>query len=172
MKKYFIKNKLKYILIVGITAIICISGTAFAALQYQANSVSYTTAKNAEIKNVEEALNDLYKELNNNSTLSYITTLGSTGNTVVTPTYTFTKNYKKVIVAGNGTNNNNNINAVSSTSISSLTATEIINQSQNKKGDGSHYAGLYVGAYENVSANDVLSSRIGYGGQLIILGIE
>lgn len=64
MKK-FIKNNLKTILVACATAIICISGSVFATLQYQANSVSYTTAKNGNIKNVEEALNDLYNKKNN-----------------------------------------------------------------------------------------------------------
>lgn len=56
MKKFF-KNNLKTILTVGATAVICISGTAFAAFQYNAKQVEYKDGKS-----VEDALNDLYNK--------------------------------------------------------------------------------------------------------------
>lgn len=60
--KNFIRNNLKTILVAGVTAIICISGTAFAAYQYQASKIEYKDGKS-----VEEALNDLFNK-NNNTT--------------------------------------------------------------------------------------------------------
>ena len=61
MKKFF-RNNLKTILAVGATAVICISGTAFAAFQYNAKQVEYKDGKS-----VEEALNDLYNKSNENN---------------------------------------------------------------------------------------------------------
>lgn len=58
MKKFF-KNNLKTILTVGATAVICISGTAFAAFQYNAKQVEYKDGKS-----VETALNELYSKKN------------------------------------------------------------------------------------------------------------
>lgn len=55
----FIKNNLKIILAVVVTAIICISGAVFAT-GYFAKDIIYKDGKN-----VEEALNDLYSKLNN-----------------------------------------------------------------------------------------------------------
>lgn len=58
MINYLIKNNLKIILAIVTTAIICITGTAFAT-GYWAKDISYTK-EGTNIKNVEEALNDLY----------------------------------------------------------------------------------------------------------------
>ena len=60
MKKFF-KNNLKTILAVSATAVICISGTVFAT-GYFAKDINYTR-EGSNVKNVAEALNDLY--LNN-----------------------------------------------------------------------------------------------------------
>ena len=70
MKKIWIKSKLKYILIIGITAIICISGTVFAT-GYLAKDVSYTREE-TNIKSVEEALNDLYAKEKGNISIEVI----------------------------------------------------------------------------------------------------
>ncbi len=56
MKKFF-KNNLKTILAVSATAVICISGTVFAAFQYNAKQVEYKDGKS-----VEQALNELYNK--------------------------------------------------------------------------------------------------------------
>lgn len=86
-----IKKNLKYILIIGVTAIICISGTVFAT-GYFANDISYTK-EGLNVRNVEEALNDLYQSkrerksgeaflemaLENNITLSHNHHNGYTG---------------------------------------------------------------------------------------------
>ena len=50
------KNKLKIILSIFVTAIICISGTIFATYQYQASQVEYNG------KSVESVLNELYSK--------------------------------------------------------------------------------------------------------------
>ena len=55
----FIRNNLKIILAIIITAIICISGAVFAT-GYFAKDIIYKDGKN-----VEETLNDLYSKLNN-----------------------------------------------------------------------------------------------------------
>lgn len=61
-----IRNNFKIILAVGLTAIICISGTAFAT-GYFAGDISYKKADGTQI-NVETALNELYsKDINKRS---------------------------------------------------------------------------------------------------------
>ena len=58
----FIKNNFKIIVAISITAIICISGTVFAT-GYLAKDISYKR-EGTNIKNVEEALNELYSTNN------------------------------------------------------------------------------------------------------------
>ena len=53
MKK-FIKNNLKVFIAILITAIICISGTVYAAIKIQASEIEYNDTT------VDQALNDLY----------------------------------------------------------------------------------------------------------------
>lgn len=71
MKK-FIKNNFKTILVAGVTALICISGTAFAAYVYNAKQVEYKDGKSVEI-----ALNELYKINNTQNTLYIENAIGS-----------------------------------------------------------------------------------------------
>ena len=58
----FLKNNLK-VIIAFIIGIILAGGIVYAATV--ASGVTYTTAKNSNVKNVEDALNDLYAKLNN-----------------------------------------------------------------------------------------------------------
>lgn len=65
------KNNIKTIMIVVITAIICISGTVYAVSEYYAKDISFTPSTENQEKgftatNVEEALNKLYEIQNNN----------------------------------------------------------------------------------------------------------
>ena len=55
----FLKNNLK-VIIAFIVGVILAGGIVYAATS--AKDVTYTTSKNGEIKNVEEALNDLYNK--------------------------------------------------------------------------------------------------------------
>ena len=57
----FLKNNLK--LIIGfIIGVILTGGIVYATVVASADEVTYTTDKNAEIKNVAEALEDLYRK--------------------------------------------------------------------------------------------------------------
>lgn len=62
MMRNFLKNNLRIILVAGITAIICISGTVLAAYQYNANQIEYKNGKT-----VEQALNELYSNRQSNN---------------------------------------------------------------------------------------------------------
>ena len=58
----FIKNNLKVIIAFVLGAILT-GGIVYAAVS--ASEVSYTTNKNASVKNVEQALNELYNRKKN-----------------------------------------------------------------------------------------------------------
>ena len=67
MKK-FLNNNFK--LIIGFIFGVIITGTiVYAAVS--ASEINYTTSKNSSVKNVEQALNDLYNKSNNNSKISF-----------------------------------------------------------------------------------------------------
>lgn len=51
--KTYLKNNFKILLAIIVTAIVCISGSVYATMQYQANQIEYKNGKN-----VEEALNE------------------------------------------------------------------------------------------------------------------
>ena len=80
MKK-FIKNNLKVFITILITAIICISGTVYAAIKIQASEIGYNDTT------VDQALNDLYTTSNrfnsiniSFSSVSYSNTINSQAN--------------------------------------------------------------------------------------------
>ena len=75
----FLKNNLK-IIIAFIVGVILAGGIVYAAVS--AEQIDYTTDKNTEIKNVKEALNDLYNK--NTKTPKQVSTLTTQG-----ATYTF-----------------------------------------------------------------------------------
>lgn len=79
-----LKNNIKIIVLIIILILISSGISVFATSTYFANQVSYTTNKNAEIKTVEEALNDLYKNKNKkakitNTVVKEIAYLGGDG---------------------------------------------------------------------------------------------
>lgn len=76
MKK-LIKNNLKVIITFIVTSIICISGTLFAAVKYQASQIGYK-----DDKNVEEALNELYQR-GNGYTLLGSQKISTTNKTII-----------------------------------------------------------------------------------------
>lgn len=83
----FIKTNLKTILAVFATAIICISGTVFATLEYQASQVEYKDGKS-----VEQALNELYNQYSN-----YEVVLEN-GNGGIDALYTIPEGYKELML--------------------------------------------------------------------------
>lgn len=85
----FLKNNLK-IIIAFIVGVILAGGIVYAATS--AEQIDYTTDKNSEIKNVKEALNDLYDEKIKNELLTP-QLLASNVNS-----YTFDKNYRYVYI--------------------------------------------------------------------------
>ena len=60
----FVKNNLKWILGIIVGVVIASGISVYATGQYFASQVNYTTDKNGEISNVEQALNDLYQKRN------------------------------------------------------------------------------------------------------------
>lgn len=65
MKK-IIKNNLKVVLAIIITAIICISTTAYAITKIYARDITFTaTNENFTATNVEDAINELYENASN-----------------------------------------------------------------------------------------------------------
>ena len=60
----FLKNNFK-IIIAFVLGVILTGGIVYAAVT--ASEIDYTTAKNSSVKNVEQALNDLYSKVNNTS---------------------------------------------------------------------------------------------------------
>lgn len=100
-----IKNNLKVFVAIILTAIICISVTAYAAIRIQADEIGYKDGT------VEDALNDLYTQINSLVTDENVELLANnTGGT-----YTFTKDYDYVIVTwltDSWTNTNYYVNGI------------------------------------------------------------
>lgn len=85
----FLKNNLK-VIIAFIVGVILAGGIVYAAV-VSASEVSYTTAKNANITNVQEALNDLYSKNN-------VTITSTAISKVASASYTFQDDYKAAII--------------------------------------------------------------------------
>ena len=56
----FLKKNFKWIITIIVSIILASGISVYATNTYLSSKVSYTTSKNAEIENVEDALNDLY----------------------------------------------------------------------------------------------------------------
>ena len=95
--KIFIKNNVKIMVAIIVTAVLCVSGTVYATTKYLSSDVTYKDTT------VENALNDLY-DINNNSYNSQII-LQSGHRSFVSLTYAYKQGYKKfkVSLPGNGT---------------------------------------------------------------------
>ena len=73
----FIKNNIKVIIAVIITAIICVSTTVYAYGQY-AKDISFTPSTESwQVDNVEDAINDLYKMKNIKSGEAFLIMAGT-----------------------------------------------------------------------------------------------
>ena len=70
--KRIIKNNLRVVIAIIITAIVCISTTAYAAYNYYAKDISFTPSNESwKVENVEDAINDLY--LSKKTNMKYVT---------------------------------------------------------------------------------------------------
>ena len=85
----FVKKNIKLIVGIIIGAVLISGISVYATTTYLASQVNYTTNKNAEIKSVEQALNDLYTKISND-----------TDNIVISSgdNYTTTQTYSKAYI--------------------------------------------------------------------------
>lgn len=90
----FLKNNLK-VIIAFILGLILAGGIVYAATS--AKEVTYTTAKNGNIKNVEDALNELYAKKSENAGVHGTVQLSTTESTKIVlgfkPSYVVAKYY-------------------------------------------------------------------------------
>ena len=85
--KNFIKNNIKIISTIIVTAVLCVSGTVYATTKYLSSDVTYKDTT------VENALNDLYENKSLNINSNKIKNLLKDG-----LSYTFDSDYKYVFV--------------------------------------------------------------------------
>lgn len=100
MKK-FILNNLKVFIAIILTAIICISGTVYAAIRIQADEIGYKDGT------VEDALNDLYVKSEDELIIRFV----NTGGTGAAGLYLnqFQSKYKHVIITELSCGSNGNL---------------------------------------------------------------
>ena len=97
----FLKKNYKLIIGIVIGAILISGISVYATGQYLASQVDYTTSKNGNIKNVEQALNDLYTKINNSNVIVSANRTFSSGD--MTPTkFNFTINDNSFFTQSNG----------------------------------------------------------------------
>lgn len=81
--KRIIKNNLRVVIAIIITAIVCISTTAYAAYNHYAKDISFTPSNESwKVENVEDAINDLY--LSKKTNMKYVTSAAMDGDRTVT----------------------------------------------------------------------------------------
>ena len=136
-----LKNNLK-VIIAFIVGVILAGGIVYAAV-VSASEVSYTTAKNANITNVQEALNDLYSKNQNNITIT-----STSISKVASASYTFQDDYKAAIIYIQ-----DNYNSGSTWSTTCENANEIF--SQNWPSDQGYTRYILL---KNVKKDDVISA--------------
>ena len=90
----FVKKNLKWIITIIGVIILTTGISVYATGQYLASRVDYTTSKNGNIKNVEEALNDLYSKI---STENIIFTGANNKNSEM-QSYTFLHDNDKAMI--------------------------------------------------------------------------
>lgn len=169
MKK-IIKNNLKTILVAGATAIICISGTAFATFQYNAKQVEYKDGKS-----VETALNELYSMNKNSNEYSFIENVWSSSS--LSADYTLNAEENGIYLVGIMNSNNEDISGIISTSgeekisktLTGWNFYSTIKVIKVSNGDNIKVSGYntlssinaFIAKLYNIDVNEVVASNIG-----------
>ena len=171
MKK-FINSKL---FIVIITAVICISGTAFAASELLAKDVDYTPLDNewkatdgTDITNVKEAIDDLHKRISNMElSLMYEFAYGTPANY----SYTFPAKTKNVLVVISSIRDSSIGESDSTISLPSEYTT--LYDLEYGESFGSGRTGIiHTRVYFMNSAEGTISGRISYRGMIKVFQIN
>ena len=170
--KNFIKNNLKVFVTLVISGIVFTGIGVYAASQYFARDISFTPTnenfkkENGEaITNVEDALNELYNNIDSNIQIIYQKSYLGDG---ITFSYKLDKNYKKIIVQGDCRAADKDIyfNIISPTSF-----TKEYDSGTGVVMDNSWDITIVYSAL-NLKKDEVIQIKGRYKGNIIIYGIE